>query len=579
METKQKEILLNKKIFLSIGILLFGLLIIYWVFANTILKYIAEKEISELHGAEVNIGNVDHTLFPISIILDNIEFTDANVPKNNQVQIGQVRADVEFIPLLSQKILLDNVLIDELAFSQLRREEGKVFRPPNQHFQKILDGLPSIEDISTKDEMLARLSLQTPAALESVKAIKASHIEPLKTQAKNLPTKADIKAYKVAFDALKKIDYKNPEALLKAKAQWDKIKTKMQNDKVKIHKFNALAEETKTALSTLLLLLNNAPKNDYAQLKDAFKINTDGLSQLTQIVFGEKARQFNQSLIAIIHSIAPMLSSGPDNPITPTEPNSPYPNFLVKQAEINLLLGNQTITSHWLNITDQHIITQTPTTFMIQATQNTMWKKFTMAGNFEVLSSGINAQQDWEIEGLKLENISVSKSPRLPATIETANLFTTGNISMENNILSGDAHFIFNQLKLDATGNDKYTQIIAQALSALDKLAITTSYSGDIHSPSLTLKSDLDNSLSHTLIKGITTDQVDTLAELRHSLEAQAAEGLGITRFELAEVNQLLQLTSHNMNTVDNLLKGHLTNSNTLKNKLMDKLKGKLFED
>ncbi len=118
--------------------------------------------------------------------------------------MGQVKADVAFIPLLSQKIILDNVLIDNVAFGQLRREKGEVFRLPGQSFQDILDVLPSKEEIPTKDELLARSALQTPAAVASAKTLKTQYIEPLRVQAKNLPTKADIDAYQAQFDALKR---------------------------------------------------------------------------------------------------------------------------------------------------------------------------------------------------------------------------------------------------------------------------------------------------------------------------------------------------------------------------------------
>ena len=150
---------------------------------------------------------------------------------------------------------------------------------------------------------------------------------------------------------------------------------------------------------------------------------------------------------------------------------------------------------------------------------------------------------------------------------------------MENNILSGGANFLFNQLKLDATGNDEYTQIIAQTLSTLDKLSVTSTYSGDINAPTFKLKSDLDNQLGSALVDGILADQAGPLAELRQSLEAQAAEGLGITQGEMAEVTQLLQLASGDMSSLDSLLEGQLGGTDQLKDKLMDKLKGKLFGD
>jgi uncharacterized protein (TIGR03545 family) len=141
------------KVLLGIVVLI---IIVYFFFANSFIKAIAEKEIGNAHGAQVDIASIDHTLFPITITIDGIEITDAHAPKFNQIQVGQVKADVEFIPLLSQKVIVDNVLIDKVAFSQLRAQAGDVYRQPGPSLQDILDGLPSKDGIPTKDELLAR---------------------------------------------------------------------------------------------------------------------------------------------------------------------------------------------------------------------------------------------------------------------------------------------------------------------------------------------------------------------------------------------------------------------------------------
>lgn len=579
MDTQTKGMSFSKKLVSGIGIFLLGLIIIYWMWANTIIKYIAEAEIGEAHGAEVNITSIKHTLFPLTITIDGIELTDAHTPEQNQVQVGQVKADVEFIPLLSQKIILDNVLIDNVAFGQLRRKKGEVFRLPGQSFQDMLDGLPSKEDIPSKDELLARSALQTPAAVASAKTLKTQYIEPLRIQAKHLPTKADIDAYKAQFDALKKTDYNDPAALLNAKAQWDKIKTKIQADKAKITEFKVLASEANAVLKTQLSALKTAPKADYELLKGAVTGDSDALSQLTQMVFGTKTQQFNQSLLAITNTITPMLAPKPDAPVTPVDPNAPYPNLLVKQAKVNVLVGSEKISSQWANITDQHIITKTPTTFKVDATNGALWENLAMNGSFEILAEGVNAQQTWSIVGLILDNVSVSDDPRLEALIKTAVLFSKGSVSMEKNQLSGGANFLFDQLKLNATGNDEYTQIIAKTLSTLNKLNVTSTYSGDINEPTFKLKSDLDNQLGGTLKDGILADQAGPLAELRQNLEAQAAEGLGVTQGEMAEVAQLLQLANGDMSSLNSILEGQLGGADQLKDKLIDKLKGKLFGD
>ena len=61
--------------------------------------------------------------------------------------------------------------------------------------------------------------------------------------------------------------------------------------------------------------------------------------------------------------------------------------------------------------------------------------------------------------------------------------------------------------------------------------------------------------------------------------QAQAAEGLGISNSELGQVTQLLQLANGDLADLEGLLNGELGGSKQIKDKLLDKLKGKLFSD
>lgn len=564
------------KVTLAIIVLIF---LVYFFFANTIIKHIAEQEIGNAHGAQANIGAVAHTLFPLTLTIDAIEITDAHAPKFNQIQVGQVKADVAFIPLLSQKIILDNVLIDQVSFNQQRTSVGEVYRQPGPNLQDLLAGLPSKDDIPSKDELLARSALQTPGAVKSAKGIKAKYIEPLQMKAETLPTKEDIAAYKAQFNALKQTNFKDPVALLSAKEQWDDIKAKITTDKAKIQEFRTLASSANTAVKAQIALLQSAPKADYQLLQGAIAGDSDALAQITQMMFGAKAQQFNKSLLMVMNTLTPMLASKPDEPAATIDLNAKYPNLLVKKAQVNINIGTESITSQWQNITDQHVITKIPTTFEVQASPGKLWQELNMSGNFEILAQGINAQQQWDIAGLILDNLSVSEDPRLQALIKTASLFSKGSVSMQENVISGAADFLFDKLALQAQGTDEYTKIIAQTLSTLDSLSVESRYSGSVFAPEFSLQSDLDNHLGKALINGILADQAGPLAELRASLQAQAAEGLNISTSELGQVTNLLQLANGDLSDLDGLLSSELGGTEQIKNKLLDKLKGKLFSD
>lgn len=248
---------------------------------DPIVKWVAEAEMGKMHGAEVNIGSVSHSIFPLSVQINDIEVTDARRPKLNQVQVQSISADVAFIPLLSSKVIVDELVIVGMEFNQARAVEGTVFRPPGPSFSELLATLPNQNDIPSKDELLARSSLQTPLAVAAAQNTKEKYVDPLQEKYAALPDKEKIAAYKKTFNELKNTDYKNPAALLKAKEQWDNVKAQIKQDKALISEFRTLASAANKAVKENIVALKSAPQADYQALQKVMAGDPEALSQIT----------------------------------------------------------------------------------------------------------------------------------------------------------------------------------------------------------------------------------------------------------------------------------------------------------
>ena len=209
------------------------LFLVYFLFANTIIKAVLESKLGESYGAEVNIDDFDHSLFPTTVTLKGIALTNPTKPTHNQVFVGEANADVELAPLLNDQVIVNNLNLLEVQFDTSRPEPGDVYRVPERSLSFDEMKAKAQEAVPTVDELLARNPLKTTAAIEDAKAAYETYSKTLKEDYTSLPDKSRIDYYKSEVAKLKETNYKDPQALIEAKTIFDKLKEELN----KVYKY------------------------------------------------------------------------------------------------------------------------------------------------------------------------------------------------------------------------------------------------------------------------------------------------------------------------------------------------------
>ena len=547
------------------------LFVVYFVFANSIIKAVLESKLGESYGAEVNIDDFDHSLFPTTVTITGISLTNPTKPSHNQVFVGTANADVELAPLLKDQVIVNNLNLLEVQFDTERASPGEVYRVPERSLSfdeikaKAKDAVPSV------DELLARNPLKTTAAVEQARATYETYGEGLKADYEALPDKSRIDYYRAQVEQLKNTDFKDPQALVQAKSAFDKLKEEMMADKAMISDFTEKASTAKTALSESVRALKNAPKEDYALLKGVIAGDQAALSQVTYFVFGDKAAEYTEYLMAAMQIVMPLIQ-GEEKSEAPAD----IPSILVKEANVSVLWQNESITSKWNNITNVHEVFGNPTTFTIEAAGN-MLKEFTSSGEFWIDGNGVDASQVWQLAGVNMQNIPFSGNEALNAVLKTALMKTNGSMKVTDNMLSGTGEVDLQQLVMEATGTSDITSAIASALQTLTSLNMTMLLDGTLSNPGFNLKSDLDNKLAKAALGQLTASQQDKLDELNSKLNSMISNQQSLLTGELVDVNSMISAAQGDSAALQELLQAQLNNVvEQQKNKLFDKLKSKL---
>ena len=546
------------------------LFLVYFLFANTIIKLVLESKLGESYGAEVNIAEFDHSLFPTTVTLKGIALTNPTKPTHNQVLVGEANADVALAPLLDDEVIVNELNLLDVQFDTERASTGEVYRVPERSLSfdeiksKAQEAVPSV------DELLERNPLKTTAAIENAKAAYETYGEGLKTDYGNLPDKSRIDYYKTQVTQLKETNYQDPQALLQAKSAFDQLKEEMSADRARIADFTSKASNAKRELTEAISALKSAPQEDYALLKGVIAGDQAALSQVTYFVFGDKAAEYTEYLMSAMQIVMPLIQ-GEEKSEAPTE----TPSILVREANVSVLWQNEAITSKWNNITNVHEVFGNPTTFSIEAAGDLL-KSFTSSGEFWIDSSGVDASQVWSLAGVNMSNVAFSGNDTLDAVLTSALMTTTGSMKVTDNTLTGTGDVDLQDLVMEATGSSDVTSAIANALQSLSSLSMTMLLDGTLSNPNFNIKSDLDNKLAQAALSQLTASQQDKLDELNNKLNSMISNEQALLSGELVDVNSMLSAAQGDSEALQALLQTQLNSVvEQQKNKLFDKLKGK----
>jgi uncharacterized protein (TIGR03545 family) len=557
------------------------------VFLDFWIKLAFEKSLETATGAEVNVSSVEHSFSPFGLTLNNVQLTDPNNPSTNQVQAQHIKADIELAPLLLRKVIIDNLAITGVEFATPRSSTGMVYRHKGDSTEQGSRFFPDPASLPSVDEILARSPLKTTNAMEEAQAAYSRHKELLATQYAALPSKDKLLAYQQQVAELKAADYKDPAALLAAGEKLNALKKDIQADKQQFVAFKQAVVEAKSELSPKLAQLKAAPGQDYSQLKALLAGDAGAIEDVTTLVFGEKAGQWSRYALAAFDMVAPMLEKKRQEAEEQHEQGrwisfadeSGLPKLWIKRAEISLRWQQEDVVSLWQDITYEHDILGRATVFKIDSNASRLWQSFKLNGDFWVHPSGVDAQQKWQLAGLKLNDINLLNQEKLSSTLQSGLLSSNGSVKVAANQVSGGGELNLAQLTMQATGSNKMTNIIAKTLSQLTQLKLDSQVSGVIGDLDLNFSSDLNKQLGSALINNISADQQGKLDELKAKLDGQMQGVLGSQEGQLSEWLDWEKLADGNVSGLDALLNEKLNSvvdakKDALKDKLKDKLKG-----
>lgn len=569
-------------------LIIVGLLVAFsWLLLDTIIKWSLERSLGTLNGAEVNIESVEHTWVPLGVRIEQIQVTDPAAPTMNRVVIGAVEGTMNVEQLLLGRLHFENVVSTGIRVQQPRESEGDVYQVPNREDLEgwAKQGLAALDlEVPSTDKVLERMELKTPAAVSEAEQVFAAQKERVNDARSQLPSEDKIKEYEAKVKALTESEIKTPQELVAKREEFEALKEEFEKDKAALVSFKETVTDAVEKLQTQFDAVKDAPAQDMARVQELMQLNSAGLTEITALLFGDQARVWSNYMLLAYEQLAPMLARSADAAaIKPqrgegvwfsfTGANAP-PDFLIKLADTEFAFGETILDVQWNNITHQHEQLGQPTTFRARADNTQLWSSFNLNGELALGADGVDARQQWQLKGVKLDNLALSESSEFAANIVAALLDSEGSVALRDSALDGDATIRLADMQVNANAENRWAQVVASALQSLTRLDIQTSIAGSMTQPTFSLRSDLDRQLGSALKTAAMQEVEPELASLRAKLQEQSGGFLGENEEELSELVGLLTTAENREARLQELLEAKIQNK--LEDQVKDRLKGLL---
>ncbi|MBR9907765.1 MAG: TIGR03545 family protein [Gammaproteobacteria bacterium] len=556
-----------------------------WLLLDTILKWTFESSVGTLNGAEVNIESVEHSWSPLGVRITGVQVTDPTQPEQNRLVVGEITAQLNLEQLLLGRLHFDNVVSSDIRTFQPRQSPGEVYTAPTKEDAKAWaeQGLASLNlTMPNVDEIVSRLELKTPAAITQAKTTIENSKQELESIKANLPTRETLAEYEAQIKALSESKIETPQQLQQKREEFAALKEKFEADKAQVNAIKESTNETLAELKQAFEQVKAAPAADLERAQQLMQLNSEGLNEITAVLFGEQMRKWSEYMLLAYEQLAPMLARSADEKLVKpprgegiwfefSQSQEP-PSFLIKKAKTEFAWGETVLDVDWTNITYQHEQLGQPTTFVARASNSALWQLLNLNGELALTAAGIDAKQQWQVQGIKLDNLKLSEQSEFAATLLASLLDSEGSVTLQDSVFDGGGTVRLSDMKVEAKAENKWAAVIANALQQLSRLDINADVAGQLTQPTFSFSSDLDRQLGSALKSAALDASKTELAGLQTKLQEQSNGFLGDNQDALSAFEGLLSDAEQRDKKLQELLKAKFEGA--IEDKLKDKLKG-----
>jgi uncharacterized protein (TIGR03545 family) len=551
-----------------IGLFSVVLFALFYFLGDSWIEEKIENSASEIHGAKVEIDNLNLSVFDLAISWDRLQIANPDAPMKNILETGRTGLNLEFMPLIRNKVVIDTIQFTDIMNNTDRTTSGKLVKKTKiktkikQDKRKEKEEKPGTADkikikVQSKaedyknfrlDEMKSDLnvdSLMLAVDLSSVEYIDSVKIH-LEKRYKHWDDVIHSDEFQKDYDALEeeynklvKINPKKIKSTGDLKKALKKIKnTKKKFDKVndKVKKYQKDFDKDLKNIKLAGSEIENKVNSDYKEIENVAKIPDIDTKNIASFVFGETVVNQTNKFFEITNKIAfykkkldkiksekekPKRQKGKDIEFSG---KYNYPDFWVKHIIFSGKMNNKSSIEGSIKdiATDSKLIDKA-TTASIKG-KNPDHSQYNIDANIDTRTKKSYDTYDIEYSGFAVRDITVSKSAIFPYNIDKGKGKLQSNVKINRGKYSGKLNFYGTEMRFVKNNKTKskteIQKFLDQSVQKLTDLDVKCKFSNN----KISINSNIDDIFNKEIKSYIDKNINKAKNEIRKEIDKEVGE-------------------------------------------------------
>jgi uncharacterized protein (TIGR03545 family) len=516
--------------------------LLWFVFADMAVEKIIEGAGTRIVGAKVELDKADVQLFPLGITLRGLQVTNPHEPMSNAVEIARIAGLFDSIELLRRKAIIEEMSMEGVRFNTARKSSGairggrKAEKSEKFSLKRILGtDLPSFV-LPKAEEILAKEKLQSVELAKTLQKEIQMEQKEWTEEIAELPGERRIKEYEDRIEKLKEMRKTGPEAILRTAAELNKLKQDIESDLNTVKKAKQNFQATMGLFEERLAQAQRAPLEDARRLASKYSLDSQGLVNLTRLLFGpriaiwlERGLDWHQRLEPLYERVKkdhggdaevvkPLRGKGVE--VRFREYN-PLPDFLITRLKASVSAQGGDVEGRIENITPDQDILGKPLTFLFSGAKLGLLQSLRLDGTLDHVSRLTTSDRvHLKVRGYQVEQLTLTETDDFSVNLAKGLADLDLSSIVSNGAIATDFAAAVKSAKLEVdipAESGPVARAISSTLRGVSSFSLDAKVSGNLDDYTMKLSSDLDRIVKDR----VSAELKDQVAKLEKDLRAE----------------------------------------------------------